>query len=78
MERRLKIGTKFSSRWHRPAAYIALRQHGVLEAVRDVADRLQRAAGEPPGHRGHGAGVRLGANPAGRGAAVPAAQQPET
>lgn len=54
------------------------RQHGVLEAVRDVADQLQRAAREPPRHRGHGAGVRPGADPAGRGAAVPAPQQPET
>lgn len=43
-----------------------------------MADQLQRAAGEPPGDCGHGAGVRPGANPAGRGAAVPAAQQPET
>lgn len=50
---------------------------GVLEAVCDVADRLQCSAGEPPGHGGHSAGVRPGADPAGRGAAVPAAQQPE-
>lgn len=44
----------------------------------DVADQLQRAACEPPGNCGHGAGVRPGANPAGRGAAVPATQQPKT
>lgn len=43
-----------------------------------MADQLQRAACEPPGNRGHGAGVRPGADPAGRGAAVPAAQQPKT
>lgn len=46
--------------------------------MRDVADQLQRAATEPPGHFRHGAGVRPGADPAGRGAAVPAAQQLET
>lgn len=38
----------------------------------DVADQLQRAAREPPGDCAHGAGVRPGANPAGRSAAVPA------
>lgn len=42
-----------------------------------MADRLQRAAGEPPRDGGDGAGVRPGADPAGRGPAVPAAQQPE-
>lgn len=46
--------------------------------MREVADQLQRAATEPPGHFRHGAGVRPGADPAGRGAAVPAAQQLET
>lgn len=46
--------------------------------MRDVADQLQRAATEPPGHFRRGAGVRPGADPAGRGAAVPAAQQLET
>lgn len=46
--------------------------------MRDVADQLQRAACEPPRHRRRGAGVRPGADPAGRGAAVPAPQQPET
>lgn len=46
--------------------------------MRDVAHQLQRAALEPPGDCGHRAGVRPGANPAGRGAALPAAQQPET
>lgn len=45
--------------------------------MRDVADQLQRAAREPPGDRGHGAGVRPGADPAGRGAAVPATEQLE-
>lgn len=44
----------------------------------DVADRLQRAAREPPGDCAHGAGVRPGADPAGRGAAVPAPEQLET
>lgn len=44
----------------------------------DVADQLQRAAREPPCDCGHGAGVRPGANPAGRGAAVPATEQLET
>lgn len=43
-----------------------------------MADQLQRTAGEPPGDCAHGAGVRLGANPEGRGAAVSAAEQPET
>lgn len=43
-----------------------------------MADQLQRAAREPPGDCGHGAGVRPGANPAGRGAAVSAAEQLET
>lgn len=43
-----------------------------------MADQLQRAAREPPRHRGRGAGVRPGADPAGRGAAVPTPQQPET
>lgn len=52
-------------------------QHGVLEAMRDVAHQLQRAALEPPGDGGQRAGVRPGANPAGRGAALPAAEQPE-
>lgn len=51
---------------------------GVLEAVRALAHRLQRAAAEPPRDCGHGAGVRPGADPAGRGPAVPAAQQPES
>lgn len=46
--------------------------------MRDVADQLQRPAREPPGDCGHGAGVRPGADPAGRGAAVPAAEQLET
>lgn len=52
--------------------------HGVLEAVRRVADQLQRAAAEPSSDRGRRAGVRPGPDPAGRSAAVPAAQQPET
>lgn len=43
-----------------------------------MADQLQRAAPEPPGDRGHGAGVRPGTNAAGRGAAVPAPEQPES
>lgn len=43
-----------------------------------VADQLQRAARQPPGNCGRGAGVRLGANPEGRGAAVSATEQPET
>jgi len=58
--------------------FTALRQHGGLEALRDVADQLQRAARQPPGDCGHGAGVRPGANPAGRGAALPTAEQLET
>lgn len=53
-------------------------EHGVLEAVRDVADQLQRAAREPPRRRGQGASVRPGADLAGRGAAVPAPEQPPT
>lgn len=44
----------------------------------NVADQLQSAARQPPGDGRHGAGVRSGANPAGRGAALPTAQQPET
>lgn len=44
----------------------------------DVADQLQRAASEPPSNCGHGAGLRPGANPARRGAAVPATEQLET
>lgn len=44
----------------------------------DVADQLQSVAREPPSYCGHGAGVRFGANPAGWGPAVPAAEQPET
>lgn len=44
----------------------------------DVADQLQRAASEPPSYCGHGAGLRPGANPAGRGSAVPTTEQLET
>ena len=43
-----------------------------------MAHQLQRAALEPPGDCGQRAGVRPGANPAGRGVALPAAEQPET
>lgn len=44
----------------------------------DVVDQLQRAAREPPGDCGYCAGVRPGANPARRGAAVSASEQLET
>lgn len=43
-----------------------------------MVDQLQRFTREPPRHRGRGAGVRPGADPAGRGAPLSAAQQPET
>lgn len=73
----LKIGTKFEH-FSTDLLLLFFSQHGILEAMRDVADQLQRAAREPPGDRGHGAGVWPGTNPAGRGPTVPAAQQLET
>lgn len=72
-----KIGTKFEH-FSTDLLLLFFSQHGILEAMRDVADQLQRAAREPPGDRGHGAGVWPGTNPAGRGPTVPAAQQLET